>query len=262
MLERLRHTNIIRYYGVESSEEEMGIIMELAEGGSLADLIKERGAPGVEAEGVKKTEVREILEQMANALDYMHGQGIVHRDIKAENIVRSHAPGSGPLRIKVVDFGVAAAMSTARGSVLQSLASGAGTRPYFAPERENQLAYGVMADMWALGCVVIEMLTGFAPWRGKQQPQIMMSVAGKRQAPPGDIAHLAPAPAATNLPELARSASAAHVRRAPPSQPEILRGDERVADEEDAGDAEDGGEHRIIYGRRSASACGMSTRGG
>ena len=155
ILERLRHSHIIRYYGVETSEEEIGIVMELAAGGSVADLIKKRAAAGAGPEGVTRTELREILEQMANALDYLHGQGVVHRDIKADNILLAHAPGAGPLRIKVADFGVAAALSSTLGSVLQTRAAGAGTRPYFAPERENQMAYGAMADMWALGCLML-----------------------------------------------------------------------------------------------------------
>ena len=157
ILERLRHSHIIRYYGVETSEEEIGIVMELAAGGSVADLIKTRAAAGAGPEGLTRTELYGILEQMANALDYLHGQGVVHRDIKADNILLAHAPGAGPLRIKVADFGVAAALSSTLGSVFQTLASGAGTRPYFAPERENQMAYGAMADMWALGCLMLEL---------------------------------------------------------------------------------------------------------
>ena len=84
-LARLRHTHIIRYHGVESSDDEIGIVMELAEGGSLADLIKERAAPGGVSppEGVSTTELREIMRQAAKALDYIHGQGVIHRDIKA-----------------------------------------------------------------------------------------------------------------------------------------------------------------------------------
>ena len=52
-------------------------------------------------EGVSTTELREIMRQAAKALDYIHGQGVIHRDIKAENILRLHAPGAGPLRVKV-----------------------------------------------------------------------------------------------------------------------------------------------------------------
>jgi serine/threonine protein kinase len=173
MLERLRHSHIIRYYGVETSEEEIGIVMELAAGGSVADIIKERAAAGAGPEGVTRTEMREILEQMANALDYLHGQGVVHRDIKADNVLLAHAPGAGPLHIKVADFGVAAALSSTLSS-LQTLASGAGTRPYFAPERENQMAYRVMADMWALGCLMLELasLRRLDRGLGRNEPEV------------------------------------------------------------------------------------------
>ena len=116
-LARMRHKYVIRYYGWEESEEEMGIIMEIAQGGSLADLIKTRA----NGNGVQTGEVIEMMLQIACAMEYIHMQGIVHRDIKTDNILLAHAEGSGPLLVKLADFGVAVVLATVSGSACISL---------------------------------------------------------------------------------------------------------------------------------------------
>jgi hypothetical protein len=151
----LRHKHVIRYFGLIETDEELALVMELAEGGSLADLITITKT-SVSGQGVQMGEVLEMTGQLASALDYIHGQGIVHRDIKADNILLAHTNGAGPLCVKLADFGVAAVLATVAGS---NLLSKVGTPPYFSPERGKDLAYGAMADMWALGCVLIELVT-------------------------------------------------------------------------------------------------------
>jgi tRNA A-37 threonylcarbamoyl transferase component Bud32 len=145
VLAQLRHRHIILYFGVEETEEEMGIVMELAEGGSLADF-----------EYVDLKEVLIMTTQISNAMEYMHSQGVVHRDIKPDNILLSHT-GAGAIQIKIADFGVAVLLATTSGST--ALLSRAGTHQYFAPERAKGQSYGKMADMWSVGCVIIELLT-------------------------------------------------------------------------------------------------------
>ena len=172
----LRHKNIIRYFGLVETDDEMAIVMELALGGSVANFIAKRA----NALGAETRELFEILVQTADALDYIHSQGIVHRDIKPENVLLAHA--EGPVCIKLADFGVAAVLNTVAGSALMSKT---GTLPYFSPERGNEQAYlclcvcvllmsvssssltlshtlqayGAMADMWALGVMLIELVT-------------------------------------------------------------------------------------------------------
>jgi tRNA A-37 threonylcarbamoyl transferase component Bud32 len=151
----LRHRYVIRYFGLIETDEEVALVMELAEGGSLADFITITKT-SVSGQGVKMGEVLEMTGQLASALDYIHGQGIVHRDIKADNILLAHTNGAGPLCVKLADFGMAAVLATVAGS---NLLSKVGTPPYFSPERGKDMAYGAMDDMWALGCVLIELVT-------------------------------------------------------------------------------------------------------
>jgi len=152
-LGQLRHRHIVRYCGLEVTDEVVGIVMELAEGGSLAGFIKDCSLKGC----VDSREVLVMTTQIADAMDYMHSQGVVHRDIKADNILLAHA-GEGAIHIKVADFGVAVVLATVSGSA-GLLSRSPGTHQYFAPERAKSQKYGSMADMWAVGCVIIELLT-------------------------------------------------------------------------------------------------------
>ena len=152
-LGQLRHRHIVRYCGLEVTDEVVGIVMELAEGGSLAGFIKECALKGC----VDSREVLMMTTQIADTMDYMHSQGVVHRDIKADNILLAHA-GEGAIHIKVADFGVAVVLATVSGSA-GLLSRSPGTHQYFAPERAKSQKYGSMADMWAVGCVIIELFT-------------------------------------------------------------------------------------------------------
>ena len=112
ILGSLRHTHVIGYYEIEDTDDSMGLVMELAEGGSLAGLIKRRVGEG----GVQISEVLEVMRQLASAMDYIHGEGIVHRDVKADNILLAHADGAGRVCAKLADFGVATVLATVAGS--------------------------------------------------------------------------------------------------------------------------------------------------
>jgi serine/threonine protein kinase len=159
ILHSLCHKNVVRYvgvYGSEDTDDEMGIIMELMTGGSITDFIKKRTSSQV----VPTEQVFEMIMQMAGAMDYIHGQGILHRDIKSDNILFAHAhmPGSEkPMSVKLADFGVAVVLATNAGSARFSKPGG--TEMYYAPERGNGESYGAMADMFSLGCVVAEICT-------------------------------------------------------------------------------------------------------
>ena len=153
ILGSMRHKNIVCYVGLEETDEEMGIVMELMTGGSIADFIKHTNSQAVPTE-----KVFEIMMQLASAIDYIHNQGIIHRDVKSDNILFAHAEGSArQMVLKLADFGMAEVLASHAGSA--QFSKGGGTPRYFAPERANGESYGAMADMFALGCVLVEICT-------------------------------------------------------------------------------------------------------
>ena len=161
-LAALNHPNIAAIYGLEESDGTRALVMELVEGEDLSARIA-RGAVPVE-------EALAIARQIAEALEAAHGQGIVHRDLKPAN-VKVRADGT----VKVLDFGLAKAMEPAtvagaRSDLAHSpTLTGAhgtqlgvilGTAAYMAPEQARGGAVDERADVWALGVLLWEMLTG------------------------------------------------------------------------------------------------------
>ena len=106
----------------------------------------------------------DIIRQLADALSYIHGKGIVHCDIKTENILLCDLPGSGPRRqqqVKLLDFGLAKNIKASRNST-----SLAGTPHYVAPERIRGATPSPSNDIYGLGILFYELLTGKVPWDG------------------------------------------------------------------------------------------------
>ena len=157
-LASLSHSNIAQIYGVEESGDAHAIVMELVDGPTLADRLRDGRLPLDEALG--------IASQIADALDAAHGQGIVHRDLKPSNIAL-RPDGC----VKVLDFGLAKldplreqsdpaqsptiTAATQAGVVL-------GTAAYMSPEQARGRSVDRRTDMWAFGCVLYEMVTGRA----------------------------------------------------------------------------------------------------
>ncbi|CAI4037646.1 hypothetical protein SMKI_03G1240 [Saccharomyces mikatae IFO 1815] len=168
VLEMLNHPNIVQYYGVEVHRDKVNIFMEYCEGGSLASCLLDHGR--IEDEMVTQVYTLELLEGLA----YLHRSGVVHRDIKPENILLDF---NGI--IKYVDFGTARTVVESSTRALQNETSQEieaepnpingmmGTPMYMAPEAISGSAIkGKLGadDIWALGCVVLEMATGRRPW--------------------------------------------------------------------------------------------------
>ena len=123
------------------------LLLEFAPGGSLADEVARTG-------GLEERAVRAYAVDVAAGLAYLHGAGLVHGYVKARNVVIG-ADG----RAKLADFGCAR-KSAAGGKII------GGTPAFMAPEVARGEDQGPAADVWALGCTVVEMATGKAPWNG------------------------------------------------------------------------------------------------
>ena len=165
LLASLSHPHIASIYGLEEQDGVHALVMELVAGPTLADRIAQGAIPLEEALG--------LAQQMAEALEYAHEHGIVHRDLKPAN-VKVTAEGA----VKLLDFGVAKAMEdeAAVGDPASppTLTAGAtkagmilGTAAYMSPEQARGKPVDKRADIWALGVVLYEMLTGQRLFQGE-----------------------------------------------------------------------------------------------
>ncbi|XP_017290055.1 mitogen-activated protein kinase kinase kinase 2 isoform X2 [Kryptolebias marmoratus] len=153
LLKNLCHERIVQYYGClrDSMERTLSIFMEHMPGGSIKDQLKSYGAL---TENVTRRYTRQILE----GVSYLHSNMIVHRDIKGANILRD---SSG--NVKLGDFGASRRLQTIclSGTGMKSVT---GTPYWMSPEVISGEGYGRKADIWSVGCTVVEMLTQRPPW--------------------------------------------------------------------------------------------------
>ncbi|XP_016302513.1 mitogen-activated protein kinase kinase kinase 3-like [Sinocyclocheilus anshuiensis] len=153
LLKNLHHERIVQYYGClrDHNEKTLTIFMEYMPGGSVKDQLKAYGAL---TENVTRKYTRQILEGMS----YLHSNMIVHRDIKGANILRDSAGN-----VKLGDFGASKRLQTICMSST-GVRSVTGTPYWMSPEVISGEGYGRKADVWSLGCTVVEMLTEKPPW--------------------------------------------------------------------------------------------------
>ncbi len=159
---RLDHPHIVTIYDVGEVEGRLFIVMRLVDGPSLEELIATQGRfPWPEAV--------EIITAVAEGLDYAHAQGVLHRDLKPANILMD--PERGPM---LTDFGLA---KLAGESSMSMSASGSvvGTPHYIAPEVWEGQSTTPQSDIYALGCILHEILTGEKIFKGETPPAVMMA---------------------------------------------------------------------------------------
>lgn len=144
LLKILKHKNIVKYHGFIKNDKKLLIFLEYCSGGSLRNLYKKNG-PLTEEEVVK------FLKEVLEGLIYLHGQGVVHRDVKAANILLT-SKGD----IKLTDFGVSTKVST---TTIKTY-SIAGTPNWMAPEIISMDGTSTASDIWSLGATIVELLTG------------------------------------------------------------------------------------------------------
>ncbi|HEX2883921.1 MAG TPA: protein kinase, partial [Candidatus Limnocylindria bacterium] len=176
----LSHPNIVSVYdyGTDGADGEQYIVMELVEGRDLASIISERGALSVD------DSVR-VAIAVASALEAAHRKGIVHRDVKPGNIlITDHGD------VKVTDFGIARAVSEASMTVTGTTL---GSVHYFSPEQARGDEVTGASDVYALGIVLFEMLTGRRPFEGDSAAAVALKRLNEDAPTPSGIGRPVPA---------------------------------------------------------------------
>ncbi|KZT42049.1 Pkinase-domain-containing protein [Sistotremastrum suecicum HHB10207 ss-3] len=177
LLKELQHDNIVQYLDSSIDDTYLNIFLEYVPGGSVAALLRNYGA-------FEEALVRNFVRQICTGLDYLHERDIIHRDIKGANILVDNKGG-----VKISDFGISKKVednllnnSRAHRPSLQ------GSVFWMAPEVVKQTSYTRKADIWSVGCLVVEMLTGEHPWANLTQMQAIFKIGSSAKPTiPSDI---------------------------------------------------------------------------
>src|SRR5438093_6625973 len=168
----LNHPNVVGVFDTGSDDGTHFIVMEYVHGKTLADVIRE-DAPLLPERAV------EIAESVAGGLAFAHAQGIVHRDVKPGNIMLTPTGD-----VKVMDFGIARATTS---DSLTQTATVLGTATYFSPEQAQGEPVDARSDIYSLGVVMYEMLTGHAPFSGESAVTIAYKHVKEEPRPPSRL---------------------------------------------------------------------------
>ncbi|MEU9476432.1 serine/threonine-protein kinase [Streptomyces sp. NPDC048191] len=175
---RLRHPHIIVVHDVVEQDERPYLVMELIDGGSLADRLARQGP-------VDAAEAARIGVALLSAVRTAHEAGVLHRDIKPANVLIE----SGTGRVVLTDFGIA---QVAGATTLTETGSFVGSPEYTAPERMSGLRTGPESDLWSLGALLCTVLSGESPFRRDSLGGILHAVVAAEIRPPGEAGPLLP----------------------------------------------------------------------
>lgn len=168
----LDHPNIVSYLGCERKELSISIFLEYIPGGSVGSCLRKHGK-------FEEPVVSSLTRQTLQGLSYLHNEGILHRDLKADNILLD-LDGT----CKISDFGISKKTDNIYGNDITN--SMQGSVFWMAPEviRSQGLGYSAKVDIWSLGCVVLEMFCGRRPWGKEEAIGAIYKLGSLNQAPP------------------------------------------------------------------------------
>ncbi|XP_018309923.1 serine/threonine-protein kinase ULK2 [Mycetomoellerius zeteki] len=155
-LTKLHHENVVALYDCKESNHNVFLVMEYCNGGDLGDYLNAKGT-------LSEDTIRLFLKQLVRAMKVLHAKGIVHRDLKPQNILLNHncgkaCPQPHEITLKIADFGFARFLQ--EGVMAATLC---GSPMYMAPEVIMSLQYDAKADLWSVGTILYQCLTGKAP---------------------------------------------------------------------------------------------------
>ena len=170
-MQHLEHPNIVQYLGCERKEFSISIFLEYISGGSVGSCLRKNGK-------FEESLVRSLTRQTLAGLAYLHNEGVLHRDLKADNILLD-VDGT----CKISDFGISKKTDNIYGNDVTN--SMQGSVFWMAPEvvRYQSKGYSAKVDIWSLGCVVLEMFAGRRPW-SKDEAIGAIFKLGSLNAPP------------------------------------------------------------------------------
>jgi eukaryotic-like serine/threonine-protein kinase len=172
---KLIHPNIVQVYDTGVDEGRHYIVMEYVEGRSGAQILQRQGP-------VEPEVAAEIGIQACAGLDYAHRRGIIHRDVKPGNLMVFGGPvGGGEMIVKLTDFGIARAIEQTR---ITQVGSVVGTAAYLAPEQVRGEEATPATDVYALGVVLYQFLTGRLPYEGSSLAELAVRQQNEKPLPP------------------------------------------------------------------------------
>ena len=177
LLRDLQHDNIVQYLGSSSDDEHFNIFLEYVPGGSVAAMLNSYGQ-------LQEPLIRNFVRQILTGLSYLHGRDIIHRDIKGANVLVDNKGN-----IKISDFGISKRVEAS--ALLQPQKNGGhmhrpslqGSVFWMAPEVVKQTSYTRKADIWSLGCLIVEMFTGTHPYPNCSQLQAIFQIGNSSAKP-------------------------------------------------------------------------------
>ncbi|XP_032354820.1 serine/threonine-protein kinase ULK2 isoform X3 [Camelus ferus] len=176
ILKELQHENIVALYDVQELPNSVFLVMEYCNGGDLADYLQAKGT-------LSEDTIRVFLHQIASAMRVLHSKGVIHRDLKPQNILLSYAnrrkSSVSGIRIKIADFGFARYLHSN-----MMAATLCGSPMYMAPEVIMSQHYDAKADLWSIGTVIYQCLVGKPPFQANSPQDLRMFYEKNRNLMP------------------------------------------------------------------------------